>query len=321
MFTGLLLWGGCPAPTITATAEDSAPRSDTTDTAPATDSAPGDSGPSPTDSAPPTDSGTGRTDTGPHRVCNGLAALCDRPLDRVVFPGTHNSMSNADAGWVVPNQTHGLTRQLEDGIRALLLDTHDFHGEPYLCHANCWLGRQSLVEGLTELRDFLGGHPDEVLVLLIEDHVTAEATEAAFVQVGLDARVYAHPGGTWPTLRTLLDAGTPLVVHAENQGPPPGWYGHAWDSWQDTPYTFWHEDDFTCELNRGSADNPLLLVNHWLSNPVANRWSAEVANGRDILEARVADCEGERGRLPSVLAVDFYEVGDLLAVVTELNAR
>ena len=38
--------------------------------------------------------------TGP-RPCNGDPSLCGRTLDRVVLPATHNSMSNAAAGWSI----------------------------------------------------------------------------------------------------------------------------------------------------------------------------------------------------------------------------
>ncbi len=57
--------------------------------------------------------------------CNGSEALCVRRLDRVVFPGTHNSYAAADEpGWLFANQRHGIERQLRDGIRALTLDIH-----------------------------------------------------------------------------------------------------------------------------------------------------------------------------------------------------
>lgn len=58
-------------------------------------------------------------------ACNGLAELCDRPLDQVVLPGTHNSMSAADRpGWLFANQTRPIPRQLADGIRLLMVDPH-----------------------------------------------------------------------------------------------------------------------------------------------------------------------------------------------------
>jgi hypothetical protein len=57
--------------------------------------------------------------------CNGAAALCDRRLDQVVFAATHNSYAASDQpGWRFAPQGHGIARQLDDGIRALLLDVH-----------------------------------------------------------------------------------------------------------------------------------------------------------------------------------------------------
>jgi hypothetical protein len=57
--------------------------------------------------------------------CNGSRVLCDRRLDEVVLPGTHNSMSAADRpGWFFANQVRPIPRQLRDGIRFLMLDPH-----------------------------------------------------------------------------------------------------------------------------------------------------------------------------------------------------
>jgi hypothetical protein len=58
-------------------------------------------------------------------ICNGSASLCAKRLDQVVFPGTHNSYAASDQpGWHFATQRYGIGRQLEDGIRALLLDVH-----------------------------------------------------------------------------------------------------------------------------------------------------------------------------------------------------
>lgn len=58
-------------------------------------------------------------------ACNGLPRLCDRRLDQVVLPATHNSMSAADRpGWLFANQARPIPRQLEDGIRLLMVDPH-----------------------------------------------------------------------------------------------------------------------------------------------------------------------------------------------------
>jgi hypothetical protein len=70
--------------------------------------------------------GTGGTTTAaPARgPCNGHQELCDRPLDRVTLPATHNSMSVPLPGWYSAEQDRPIADQLRDGIRGLLIDTH-----------------------------------------------------------------------------------------------------------------------------------------------------------------------------------------------------
>jgi hypothetical protein len=70
--------------------------------------------------------GRGGVTEGPAAVatCNGHAELCDRPLDEVVLPATHNSMSVPLPGWFASLQERPIREQLEDGIRGLLFDTH-----------------------------------------------------------------------------------------------------------------------------------------------------------------------------------------------------
>ncbi|HUH80780.1 MAG TPA: hypothetical protein VLZ06_05580 [Solirubrobacteraceae bacterium] len=58
-------------------------------------------------------------------ACNGSTASCSLRLDEVVFPGTHNSFAaSSEHGWYFANQTYPIPRQLQDGIRALLIDVH-----------------------------------------------------------------------------------------------------------------------------------------------------------------------------------------------------
>jgi hypothetical protein len=61
--------------------------------------------------------------------CNGDARLCGRHLDEVVFAGTHNAMSAASRpGWMFAQQETDLGAQLQDGVRAFLIDV--FRGVP-----------------------------------------------------------------------------------------------------------------------------------------------------------------------------------------------
>ena len=57
--------------------------------------------------------------------CNGSRVLCDRRLNEVVFPATHNSYAAANRpGWLFAHHRLPIDRQLEDGIRAFLIDIH-----------------------------------------------------------------------------------------------------------------------------------------------------------------------------------------------------
>lgn len=69
-------------------------------------------------------SGTGVSPTtAPGTVCNGHAALCDRPFDEVAYAATHNAMSVAsEPGWFIPEQSDPIPTQLDQGVRALLVD-------------------------------------------------------------------------------------------------------------------------------------------------------------------------------------------------------
>ena len=67
----------------------------------------------------------GTTTAAPARgACEGHRALCDRPLDRVVLPATHNAMSVPLPGWYSAEQERPIADQLADGVRGLLIDTH-----------------------------------------------------------------------------------------------------------------------------------------------------------------------------------------------------
>jgi hypothetical protein len=252
--------------------------------------------------------------------CNGFEQLCDRRFDQVVFPASHNAMSNSDDGWIAPDQVHGIARALEDGIRALLIDTYSWRGGSYLCHMFCEIGNKPLVDGLKDIAKFMRENPAEVITLIIEDHLPAADTETAFKDSGLVDLVYVHDAsGPWPTLRTMIATNKRVFVGAEQGRPPPAWYHHFYDLAWDTPYTFRSKDDFTCKLLRGKPENALFLLNHWIENPLPSSALSTTANAHDVLLGRARQCMTESGRLPNFVAVNHYSIGDLFAVVRELN--
>lgn len=256
--------------------------------------------------------------------CNGHVELCSRPFDEVVFAATHNAHAAQVDGYPVfnANQVSGLDVQLADGVRALLMDAYDLNGENVFCHGPCSLASTSHAAGLQTLKAFLDDNPREVVTIIYEDHLAVDRIAADFASVGLDVYVYAHPSGDpWPTLSAMIENNTRLVVTAESGGPPPPWFHHVWDEAWDTPYTFSAASEFTCDLNRGSRDNALFLVNHWLGDSLGlpSEALAMTVNTYDVLYGRAKGCQDETGDVPNFVAVDFYEHGDLLEVVDALN--
>jgi hypothetical protein len=168
----------------------------------------------------------------------------------------------------------------------------------------------------------MDAHPREVVVLFIQDTVTPADTAAVLEEAGLADKAYVHPDGAqWPTLREMIDSNKRLVVLMENQGGGDQYpYLHqGFDLVQDTEYTFDSAEDFDCSLKRGQPDSPLFSVNHWLASFSKLISSAEEVNVYDVLKPRIDECEIERGRTPSMIAVNWYDRGDLFRVVNELN--
>ena len=313
--------------------------------------------------------GSGETNA---KRCNGSEAACDKPLNEVVFPATHNSFAASnEPGWRFADQRYGIARQLEDGIRGFLIDVHfgvadaakgivrtDLRAEgsdrnkvaqaigpqalraadrlagrigtrpvqgtstPYLCHTLCELGAEPLDQELDVIKRFMGRHPDQVLVLIVEDYVPPPTIERAFKDAGLLARVATFkPGAALPTLGTLIERGQRLVVFAEDKGGAPPWYMPAFTYIQDTPLGARRPRQLSCALYRGNADSPILMLNHWLALFPPVRAAERLIGTGPALRRRIAECTRERGRAPGIVAVDFYEQTAVVRVARTLNAR
>jgi len=191
----------------------------------------------------------------------------------------------------------------------------------YLCHGFCELGAVPLVTMLEGVRDFLVQNPGEVLVFVIEDYVTPADVEAAFRESGLERFLYRGAvKAPFPTLREMIDADQRLVVFGENDTTGVSWYHPAFETIQETPYTFHTTSEFNCRPNRGGTAAPLFQVNHWIeTTPTPRPSNAAIVNARDFLLARARQCQKERGRLPNILAVDFALTGDVVGAAAELN--
>ena len=78
----------------------------------------------------------------------------------------------------------------------------------------------------------------------------------------------------------------------------------------------------SCAPNRGTPSSPLFQINHWITPAGAapTVGEAKVINAYDVLMPRVQDCMTQRGKFPTIVGVNFVEIGDALQVVNELNS-
>lgn len=192
----------------------------------------------------------------------------------------------------------------------------------YMCHGFCELGAEKLVPVLEEMRDFLVANPGEVIVIVIQDEsVTFPDVDRCFRESGLIDFVYRGPAqAPWPTMRELVDSDQRVLVMAENLPASVEWYHPAFQVLQETPYAFHKPEDFTEKPNRGGTGGSLMLLNHWIeTTPLPKPSNAAIVNAHDFLMQRIRNFQRRRGRLPNLVAVDFYGTGDLIQVCRELN--
>jgi hypothetical protein len=216
----------------------------------------------------------------------------------------------------------------KDAVAAAMRARERMTGEPtgprdvYLAHGFCELGSTKFVDCLKEMRDFLVLHPDDIVIIIVQDEGVAPADVAdCFERSGLIDMVYKGPvTKPWPTLREMVESNQRVVVMAENHWEGVPWYHGAFEVCQETPYRFLKPEEMSNKPGRGGTSGSLLLMNNWIeTTPAPLPSNAEIVNSYDFLLKRARACKKTRKMMPNLIAVDFYKTGDLIRVVDALN--
>ena len=242
----------------------------------------------------------------------------------------------------------GIPDQLADGVRGFLVDTYAGvrrrdgvvvtggaasagRRAIYLCHVRCEIGATPLLDVLRAMTRFLHRHPSEVLVIVNEDHVSADDFTKVVKRSGLARYVYRGSAGPrWPTLRRMIASRGQVVLLAESDVRGAPWYHPAYEGIvQETPYSWPRVTQLTdptmlaasCRPNRGGRRGSLFLVNHWSPPSVPTDATSRRVNATGALVRRARECRRLRGRQPTLLAVDRYRVGGLFTAARKLNAQ
>lgn len=146
----------------------------------------------------------------------------DKPFNQYTWLVAHNAYSNYSN---FSNQ-YGIkiSKQLELGVRGLMLDLYDFNDEIYLCHKTCLLSEYgTFVEEMNNtIIPFLENNPNEVLTLFLEDHSSKDFFKRALNQVKDLSKYVFNPQkwndrSNWPTLNELIQKNQRLFIISENE--------------------------------------------------------------------------------------------------------
>ncbi len=261
--------------------------------------------------------------------CNGDTSLCNKRYNEMVFAITHNA--HADTGDFSPfaaNQNHPISLQLENGIRAINIKAYYTDDEScgelgmYVYHGFPLLGCVPLSKSMNEVSAFMEANPREVITLAFEGSVSPEQLNPELEAAGLTQYLYEHSlGEPWPTMGELLDSGERLLVFtgAGETGDIDGIH-NLWEFRKDNDYAYETPEMMThCEPIRGNLDSDLYQINNFLTNITPQADGAMIVNEYSFLKARIENCMNATGLKPTYVMIDFYEFGDVLQVVDELN--
>lgn len=193
----------------------------------------------------------------------------------------------------------------------------------YLCHGFCELGAVDAERALRDVRDFLAANPGSVLVISVEDQVTPQQAAGAFERSGLIDYVWKGPVRPVPTLGEMVEAGERVLVFGEEDTAGVPWYHDQFTYVRDTPYDLPSAKALLsprgCTIGRGTKMSPFLLMNQFVEGAPPLPGPARVVNVADAILDHARECRRSLGGLPGLIAVDFWEKGDVVGAVRELN--
>ena len=250
--------------------------------------------------------------------CNGSNDLCNKRYNEVAYLTTHNAFNSKQDRFLFPNQKSNIAEQLNNGVRALMIDVYDDNGSTVVYHAYKFLGSQPLSVYLNDIKYFLDNNPNEILTLILETYTSSNAIENEINKVGLLKYLHTQDvNSLWPKLQIMIDSNKRLVILSDkNDGnEKQSWYHYMWNFAVENKY-----GEINCEFNRGSPENSLFIFNHFITSLTGNKDNANKVNSFKYLMNHITNCKDLKNKFPNFITVDFYEIGESIDVVSKLNS-
>jgi hypothetical protein len=293
-------------------------------------------------------------------LCNGLANLCDRRVNQIVFATVHNAMSAVENGSIlVKNNILELERAISAGYRGINIDIGKCYGEVRLVHDTCLLSSRSLSSVLIEIAQFLQENPNEVMIIPTQlatqladcNTVSLNDIDQVFRSVPeFYNLLYNHPGPgqPWPTLRELIAANTRILFFHYNgvsctkaatttssslsssNNTTANVCPHGFHPWfvyaAETQFQFktvraLQTTNTACAITRGgSGQNDFLGINVFIT-PARIVPTWKIINRYHFLKSQIQACSNQNnGQQVNLIFVNYWGIGDLLNVVYDLNS-
>ncbi|KAG8659638.1 PI-PLC X domain-containing protein At5g67130 isoform X2 [Manihot esculenta] len=268
------------------------------------------------------------------------------PFNKYAFLTTHNAYAidgypshTGVPRFTVTNQEDTVTQQLNNGVRALMLDTYDFRGDVWLCHSfngHCYdyTAFGPAIDTLKEIEAFLSANPSEIVTIILEDYVqafkglTKVFTNAGLMKYWFPVRNMPKNGQDWPLVKDMVKNNHRLLVFTsikskeESEG-----IAYQWNYMVENQYGDGGMHAGSCP-NR--AESPSLndkskslgLVNYFRTIPMKELTCID--NSKDLLDM-LHTCYGAAGnRWANFVAVNYYkrsQGGGSFQAVDTLNGK
>lgn len=257
-------------------------------------------------------------------------------LDQTAFLASHNAHVNREEGFLYNQQIWNVNKQLDKGVRQLLLDIWKDKNELLLCHGTCStisaaarVGRKhkSFKSSLETIKRFLDKHPNEIITIELESYVTGDETYNVIKSVpGLEQYILKHTdyeplnyGGQWPTLKWLIDKNKRFIIFDTKDNKN---YAFNTDVYMIRNMYGTHDLNKACTLRGKLRPNRTLYqLNYFgsVSSPLA------IHNTPNQLQKVLTRCQ-KKGvvpfdKTPNFVAIDFVDRGNAMKWINALNKK
>jgi len=212
---------------------------------------------------------------------------------------------------------------MQNGVRALMLDTYDFKGDVWLCHSNggkCndFTAFEPALDTFKEIEAFLSSNPSEIVTIILEDYVNAPNgltnvfNASGLLKYWFPVSKMPQNGQDWPLVSDMVASNQRLVVFTSIRSKQSSeGIAYQWNFMVENNYGDDGMDAGKCSNRAESAPlndktKSLVLMNYFPSVPV--KFTACLQHSQSLIDM-VNTCYGAAGnRWANFIAVDYYKV-------------